>query len=302
MSKQTQNELKWSLASVALHDGYTDFILSRQAMNSTPSTIAFYRYTVGVFLTWCEEQGVGSPQDVTGRLVRAFLAELVAKGRKDTTLHANARAIRTLMIFWHEEGYMSELVKFEMPKLSKKRLPVLTAEELVKVVSACNVRDRAIVLFMADSGLRRAEVINLNWSDVDMESGLVKVVQGKGRKDRSAVVGATTRRAILKYRKTLADVSSTSPLFQSRTHERLTGSGLLIIFRRITKKTGIKTTPHALRRTFTILSLRAGMNALHLQNLGGWSDLEMVQHYSQMVDEDLLIEHRAHSPIDNLRG
>ncbi len=42
------------------------------------------------------------------------------------------------------------------------------------------------------------------------------------------------------------------------------------------------------------------MNALHLQNLGGWAGLDMVQHYAQMVDEDLLAEHKAQSPIDNL--
>jgi hypothetical protein len=42
------------------------------------------------------------------------------------------------------------------------------------------------------------------------------------------------------------------------------------------------------------------MNVLHLQNLGGWEDLDMVQHYAQMVDEDLLQSHKAHSPVDNL--
>jgi hypothetical protein len=43
------------------------------------------------------------------------------------------------------------------------------------------------------------------------------------------------------------------------------------------------------------------MNALHLQNLGGWEGLEMVQHYAQMVDDDLLQAHRAHSPVDSLK-
>jgi integrase/recombinase XerD len=76
--------------------------------------------------------------------------------------------------------------------------------------------------------------------------------------------------------------------------------GLLQIVRRLVKKTGIFFTPHALRRTFTILSLRAGMDVLHLQALLGHASLDMVQHYAQMVDDDLLTEHRAHSPVDNL--
>jgi hypothetical protein len=42
------------------------------------------------------------------------------------------------------------------------------------------------------------------------------------------------------------------------------------------------------------------MRPLHLQALGGWANLEMVDHYAQMVDEDLLQEHKEHSPVDNL--
>jgi integrase/recombinase XerD len=65
-------------------------------------------------------------------------------------------------------------------------------------------------------------------------------------------------------------------------------------------KAGIKLTPHALRRTFVILSLRAGMDVLHLQALLGHASLDMVQYYAQMVDDNLLESHHAHSPIDNL--
>ncbi|MFZ1040376.1 MAG: tyrosine-type recombinase/integrase [Anaerolineales bacterium] len=57
---------------------------------------------------------------------------------------------------------------------------------------------------------------------------------------------------------------------------------------------------HALRRTFVILSLRAGMDVLHLKAMLGHASLDMVQHYAQMVDDDLLQAHQAHSPIDNL--
>ena len=69
----------------------------------------------------------------------------------------------------------------------------------------------------------------------------------------------------------------------------------------VTFRAGFYVTPHALRRTFTILSLRADMDVLHLQAMLGHSSLEMVQHYAQMVDVDLLQAHRAHSPIDNLQ-
>ncbi len=72
------------------------------------------------------------------------------------------------------------------------------------------------------------------------------------------------------------------------------------LHRRLRLKTGIHVKPHALRRTFTILSLRSGMDVLHLQALGGWAGLEMVAHYAQIEDIDLIEAHREHSPVDRL--
>ena len=297
----TKTTTNWTLASVDLRDAYTDFILSRQAMNCQPSTLEFYRYTVGKFLEWIEARGITSPGELTARYVREYVAELVSRGKKDTTVWDHARAIKTMVKFWKEEGYLPEVIRFELPKLAKKRLPVLNAEQLQTIVKACNVRDRAIVLFMADSGLRREETIKLNWSDVDMQSGLIRVKQGKGKKDRSAVIGATVRRALLKYRRTIENHQDNDPLFQARGGARFTGWGLRTVYRRLSKRTGIQVTPHAMRRTWTIFALRAGMDPLHLQALGGWEDLEMVNHYAQMVDEDLLQAHKAHSPVDRLK-
>ena len=293
-------KLKRTLASAAIADALTDFMLSRQAMNCTPATMFFYEHTVGVFLSWLEKHGVTAPEQITAALVRQYIAEMAGRGCKDTTLHAHARAIRTLMKFWHGEGYIPAPVKFEMPRLEKKRLPVLTAEQLQAIIQSCNVRDRAIIMFMADSGLRRAETVGLNWGDVDMTNGLVRVRQGKGKKDRSAVIGATTRRALLKYRRTLENVEDNAPLFQTQTGTRFITHGFIQIFNRIKKRTGIHVTPHALRRTFVILSLRNGTDVLHLQAMLGHASLDMVYHYAQMTDEDLLQAHRQHGPVDNL--
>ena len=288
-----------TLASVGLSDAYTDFVLSRQAMQCTKATLEFYRHTAAKFLAWAEGQGASDPKQMRAYLVRQYLADLAEQGKADTTLHDHARAIRTLLRFWHNEGYTEKPIRFDMPRVAKKRLPVLSGEELKRAIDACKTkRDKALLLFLADSGLRRAEVCKLNWSDLDMQSGLVHVRQGKGRKDRSAVISPTTRRALLQYRRTII---VKEPLFLSRTGERLTGTGILLIFRRLSKETGLKITPHALRRTFVILSLRSGMDVLHLQAMLGHAGLEMVSHYAQMVDEDLLQAHAQHSPIEGLK-
>ena len=291
----------WTLDSPDLSDPFLDFILSRQAMNCARSTIEFYRYTAGVFLAWCERQEITSIDQIKSRHVRQYIAEMTSGGKKDNTCHDHARAIRTLLHFCLNEQYISESVQFEMPKVAKERLPVLTVEQLQIILKACNVRDKAIILLMVDSGLRRSETIKLQWGDVDIASGLMRVKQGKGKKDRSGVIGAVTRRALLKYRRTLDGSSDDRPVFQTQEGNQFTGDGFIQIFHRLVKRTGIYFSPHALRRTFAILSMRAGMGALHLQNMGGWSSLDMVNRYAQMIDDDLLDAHRLHSPIDNLK-
>ena len=292
---------KWTLAHFALNDAYTDFILSRQARQNTPATMEFYKYTAGKFLIWLESQSVTSPQEITARHVRAYLAELTARKLSDWTLNDCARGIRTMLIFFHDEGYIPALVKVDMPKVAKKRLPVLTASEVDTVIKACvSKRNKAIILVLVDTGLRRSELINLTWGDVDFSNGLTKVIRGKGRKDRSVVMGATTRRALLAYRRLLSNVTDSAPLIQNQSGQRFTGTGILQIFKRLKIKTGINVNPHALRRTFVILSLRAGIDPLHLQALLGHAKLDMVMYYAQMVDDDLLQAHKVYSPIDNL--
>jgi integrase/recombinase XerD len=299
MSPETLTRQEWALASYALQDAFTDFVLSRQAILCSPKTLGWYRFILSKFVESLAENGVISPQEITARHIRAFLSELAGKGLSDTYIHGYARAIRTLMRFFHSEKYMPELVTFQMPSIANKRLLVLSGEEINKLLDACRTpRDKALILLMVDTGLRRAEVCALNWGDVDISSGLVRVVRGKGGKARSVVVGVITRRALLAYRKTIT-TSVDQPLFQTKMASRLSHNGLRSLLLRIGKQAGVRVTPHALRRTFATLSLRAGMNLLHLQGLLGHSTIEMTRRYVQMIDDDLLEAHKLHGPIDN---
>jgi site-specific recombinase XerD len=283
----------------SLNDAYTDFVLSRQAMRVSKNTLVFYKYTAGKFVDFLNEQSVSTPTEITVNHVRHFLTGLIDAGKTSWTVNDNARGIRTLLRFWFSEATIPHPITFTMPKLERKKLPVLSAEEVGQILKTCNLREKAIILLMVDTGLRRSEVIALNWGSLDIMSGLAQVERGKGGKARSVVIGATTRRALLAYRRTLTRTADDSPMIQTRGGTRFTGDGILCMFRRISKR-GIKVSPHILRRTFVILSLRAGMDVLHLQALLGHSSLDMVQYYAQMNDADLIQAHRQYSPIDNL--
>ena len=193
---------EWALASYALQDALTDFYLSRQALLCSPRTMKWYQWTLGKISEWLFSNGVTSPEEITARHIRAYIAELAGRGLSDSYIHSYARVIKTLMRFLHEEEYISHLIKFEMPTIREMNLPLITSEEIPKVLNACKTkRDKALVLFLIDSGLRRAEVCNLNWGYIDISSGLARVERGKGGKPRSVVIGIKTRRALLAYRR-----------------------------------------------------------------------------------------------------
>lgn len=299
VSKASALKTDWKIQAFNLHDGFTDFILSRQAMLCTTATIKNYRWVLGKFIMFLEGQGVTAPSEVSARLVRQFLSQYA--GKSDWYVNGYARAIRTLLRFWHAEGYMPELVKFDMPRVGSKRLPYLTADEVKKVLGVCDLREKTIILLMVDTGLRRQEVCNLNRQDVDIETGTINVHQGKGKKDRLVIIGAVTRRALFAYLKVTLDQANTAPLIQTVKGDRFTQSGLRSFFLRLSRRCDIHISPHMLRRTFATLSLKAGMDVVHLQALMGHHNLETTRRYIQLLDEDLINEHHEHSPIDNLK-
>lgn len=128
-------------------------------------------------------------------------------------------------------------------------------------------------------------------------SGVVNIRRSKSKKARSTFIGVKTRRALLRYRRSTSHEDN-DPVFQTQTGTRLKPSGFRQVIRRISEKSGIPFSAHDLRRTFTTLSLKAGMNVLHLQSLLGHSSLEMTRRYVQLVKDDLSEAHKEHGPID----
>jgi integrase/recombinase XerD len=75
---------------------------------------------------------------------------------------------------------------------------------------------------------------------------------------------------------------------------RLTQRGVQALFARLSKRAGLKVTPHALRRTFALMSLRQGMDVITISRLMGHATTEMTSHYLMLSDTDLLRSHEAH--------
>jgi integrase len=186
----------------------------------------------------------------------------------------------------------------KMPRVEQKKMRVLSPDELKRILKVCKKpRDKVLILFLVDTGLRRSEACSLNWIDVDISTGTVSVRRAKNKKARSVFIGVKTRRALLRYRRTISHEDH-DPVFQTQTGTRFKHSGFRQVIRRISEKSGIPFSAHILRRTFATLGLRGKMNVLHLQSLLGHSTLEMTRRYVSMVIEDLGESHKEHGPID----
>ncbi len=286
------------LASTKLEAVRDDFLMSRRAMLCSPHTVTWYIGLLHQILTWMEEDGAKGPGDITSRRVREYLSNMRAKAKSESYINSHARVIRTFVRFMIEEEYIDHVVRFVMPAIHRKEMLCLTADQVQALTSKLKEsRNRVMVTFMVDTGVRRAELIALNWEDVDLGTGAVKVRRGKGGNSRTVVAGFKTRKALMRYRRSVVK-GDKEPLFQTRKHGRFSIHGIQSLFYRMSEETGIKVTPHALRRTFATLSLRSGMGLIHLQGLMGHTTVEMTRQYISLLEEDLLAAHQDYGPVD----
>jgi integrase len=193
--------------------------------------------------------------------------------------------------------------KVKMPKLPKKDMPVYSDDDIAHILAVCDSpRDRAIVLFLIDSGVRSAELVALDVGDVDLRDGAVKVRQGKGQKDRTAYISSRTAKQLARYLAGRGAVGPDDPLFLSkRGGKRLTRSGLGQLMKRLGKRSGVQPcTVHMTRRYFAVKSLESGMSVYHLMRVGGWGSLTAMRPYIALSKADVRRAAQAHSVVENL--
>ena len=89
------------------------------------------------------------------------------------------------------------------PARQPQKLPeILSLEEVSSLIEATRtVRERLMLMLAYGGGLRVSEVVHLRWSDLDRERGLIRVEQGKGKKDRYTVFPRCVREVLERYRK-----------------------------------------------------------------------------------------------------
>ena len=282
------------------------FLIDRKIQNLSPGTIHFYEQKFQLLTKYCDTLAVTEILQIDAVVLRGYLSWLEETGHNPGGQHAAYRAVKTLLRWWSNEtdpqNWKDPTKKVKAPKLEENALDPVPIESVRALLTTCRsgiigLRDKALIMFLLDTGCRAHEALTVQYGDIDILSGAVFVRHGKGRKTRTVFVGDKTKKAIRKY---LVNRNDDNPgLWLSTSGKPLTYWGLRDMMERRSKLAKI-TTPeiHAFRRAFALSMLRSGENIYTIQHLLGHADLQVLRRYLKQTTEDLHSAHRRSSPGD----
>ena len=270
----------------------------------SPETIIGWRLLLKYFSSWCEEREITEPQDVTRPLLERYQRYLYHyKSKKGKRLSVNTRHVRMIPIraffkWLAKSNYIlyNPASELELPKL-EYRLPrnVLSSEEAETILNSIDLscpmglRDRTMLETLYSTGIRRAELCNLNVSDVNMDKGIVMIWEGKGNKDRVVPIGD---RALVWVDKYLHDLRPLMAWREETDRLFLTKNGKPIRPKHLTRITGEhvrnadigKTgANHIWRHSCATLMLENGADIRYVQEQLGHASINTTKVYTRIA-------------------
>ena len=285
------------------------------AEGKTPKTIRWHRDCLSPFAGWMAAAGHPADPDAwSPTLVRRYLLHLRERPKADgrplspTSVSSMARSLRAFCAWLvaEELAARTPFDRVKAPAAPRLVKPALSADEVGRLLAAARgqrrnrLRDEAVFLLLLDTVARANEVCALPAAGVDWEGRIAKLY-GKGAKERYVPFSVHTAKAMRRY--ALKERRGGSDrFFESEEGRPLTPSGLLQLCRRLGRNAGVHLSPHKLRHTFAITYLRNGGSAFAVQKMLGHASLDVTLRYASMLTDDLVAEHRDHSPVAGLVG
>ena len=219
---------------------------------------------------------------------------------RDNSPASRARKIASLRSYFkylHKSGILEENPTAELETIKlRKRLPIyFTLDDSLALLSEIDgknaVRDYCIITLFLNCGMRLAELVGINITDI---RGDKLTVVGKGNKERTIYLNDACTAAIRDYmeiRNTqTATASDKNALFLSSRHQRISRRTVQYIVETNVKKLGLdphKYTTHKLRHTAATLMYQAGVDIRALQEILGHEQLSTTEIYTHLSNEQL---------------
>jgi site-specific recombinase XerD len=233
---------------------------------------------------------LGEPQ------VRAYLADLSQSGLSASTLN---QAISAVRFFFNDVLHRDWPLEIHYQR-APQRVPVtLSPEEVTRLLAVVpGLRERAAMEVAYAAGLRLNEVLQLKVSDIDSERMILRVDQGKGKKDRNVMLSPALLETLRDYWK------QSRPrvwLFPGKGTKRpLNATVIQRAFSQAKREARISKAVsfHSLRHSFATQLLESGVNVRTIQALLGHRSLGTTQRYTHVAGDYL---QATQSPLDALK-
>jgi len=189
--------------SEALADGVTRFLHGlRNERQLSPHTASAYQRDLAALVEYCKAQGLTAWGALDSQHVRSFAAQCHRRGLAPRSIQRRLSAVRSLCRFLIREGELAHepAAGVQAPR-ARKRLPTtLDADTMARLLEfrsdeRLGVRDKAIMELFYSSGLRLAELLGLDLTDLDLRDRTVRVWARDARRASCPSAGRRPRRS-----------------------------------------------------------------------------------------------------------
>lgn len=239
-------------------------------------------------------------------MIMSFRAKRLAGGAAPATVNKDLRQLRSAFSYAVDAGLLrgNPLLRWKglMIPEPEKQVRVIEQAEFEKLMAACkNTSFRAMLTVGYRQGLRRGELLNLRWSALDLGKRALLVLNmreegelTKSRKNRAMPMHLDVHAVLADLWKQAPKKLDVQGIWASNPHVFTWPDGRPFCpdwasheFERLVKKVGIPhCTMHDLRRSFSTIAQRAGVDKAVVKDLGGWSCMSVVEkHYTGDVSD-----------------
>jgi site-specific recombinase XerD len=154
------------------------FLIDRQARELSPRTVKFYREFLHTFIEYCNTNSANFVQDITPDFLRRYFLAF-GENHNPGGVHGAYRTLRAFFQWLLNEEVMAPdwknpMLKVKAPKVVLDPLEPISIPDVKLLINTCQrgdligERDRALFLFLLDTGARAREACNMNIKEVDL--------------------------------------------------------------------------------------------------------------------------------------
>lgn len=283
-----------------------DEFLHHAAMRLHPGTVRYKSYALKQFLAFLEKQGIDHWQDCDSKLIRQYIIDRSKNTPNNARKPLSASSMRiqfnSLSVFFDylvaEEHIDHNPFKLVQPPKAINKLPKIASIELLHGIlniapkNILEIRDLAICELFYSSGLRLNEMATLNLNYIDLSGNEVRIINGKGGKDRVVPIGSKAKQALLLWKEKRKKIkyADKKALFINMKGERISARQISNRIKKIGKKLSldINLHPHLLRHSMATHMLESSKDIRAVQEILGHADISTTQAYTHLDFDHLM--------------